>query len=150
MELQEEITKTLLDINEIWQGLLIQRQAAAGLVQDTMLYAKVLNYLRKNEDREVFQKDIEKDEGLNKSTVSMLLSNMEKQGLLERRNVERDARLKQIVMTPKGEEICDNVIRSLVEIDHVCYQGLSEMEEQQMLSLLRVIEGNLKNLAEQA
>ena len=125
MELQEQITQTMLDINDVWQKLLIRHQADAGLVQDTMLYAKVLNYLRKNEGREVFQKDIEKNEGLNKSTVSMLISNLEKQGLLERRSVERDARLKQIVMTPQGEEVCDRVIGSLIEIDKVCYEGLS-------------------------
>ena len=148
MELQEKITQTMLDINDIWHELLIQRQAAAGLDQDTMLYAKVLSYLRKNEGKEIFQKDIEKNEKLNKSTVSMLISNLEKQGLLERRSVERDARLKQIVMTLKGKKVCDKVVRSLAEIDKVCYEGLSEEEEEKMLSFLEVIENNLKNLTE--
>ena len=145
MELQKQIAKSILEINWIWKRTVIRRQAEAGLKQDTMLYARILNYVKKHENEEVFQKDIERDEALNKSTVSMILSNLEKEGLLERHNMRRDARLKRIKLTKKGEETYVRLNESLSEIDTAFTDGISEEEQETLLRLLAKVKENLKN-----
>ena len=144
MERQMQIGKAILDINCIWKRAVIHRQTEAGLRQDTMLYARILNYVKKNEDREVFQKDIERDENLNKSTVSMILSNLEKEKFLERRSMQRDARLKRIVLTEKGQETYKLLNQSLREIDNAFTEGLSSEEQETFLTLLSKVRDNMK------
>jgi DNA-binding MarR family transcriptional regulator len=62
----------------------------------------ILIFLNKHRDDEIFQYDIEKRFGIARSTASRVLGLMEKKGLIERRAVERDARLRRIVLTEKA------------------------------------------------
>lgn len=53
--------------------------------------------------REIYQKDIEEEFQIRKSTVTGILQLMEKNGFIYRESVEKDARLKRIVPTKKAE-----------------------------------------------
>ena len=68
----------------------------------TDLQGRILGFLYHNQDREIFQRDIEEHFYIRRSTVSRLLAGMEEQGLLQRIPVPRDARLKKLVMTPRA------------------------------------------------
>ena len=65
----------------------------------------ILNFLFRNEGRDVFQKDIEAEFNTRRSTATELLKQMEKNGLIRRVCVDYDARLKKIVVTDHAEEI---------------------------------------------
>lgn len=55
--------------------------------------------------REIYQKDIEEEFQIRKSTVTGILQLMEKNGFIYRESVEKDARLKRIVPTKKAEAL---------------------------------------------
>ena len=55
-----------------------------------------------NEDRDIFQRDLEEKFTITRSTTSRVLTLMEKKGLIERKSVDWDARLKKIVLTDKA------------------------------------------------
>ena len=65
----------------------------------------VIGYLYDNRDRDVFQRDIEKQFSVRRPTMTEILKLMEKNGLITRQSVSYDARLKKIVLTNKGIEI---------------------------------------------
>ena len=57
----------------------------------------IIGYLAHNQERPVYQKDLEKAFNVTRSTASKVLTLMEKKGFIERRAVKEDARLKEIV-----------------------------------------------------
>lgn len=68
----------------------------------------ILKFLKANETKDIFQRDIEKVLETTKSTCSKVLSTMEGKGLIKRVPVN-DARFNKICLTPLGEEILNDV-----------------------------------------
>ena len=91
----------------------------------------------------VYQKDLEQEFGITRSTASKVLSLMEKKGLIERRAVDRDARLKQIVLTPKAIELNKEVVHELNLFEKQLLNSFTEEEVQLLSSYLKRIEDNL-------
>lgn len=69
----------------------------------------VIGFIADNDDRNIFQRDIEAEFGIRRSTATGILQLMEKNGLLTREAVDYDARLKKLTLTPKALEIHDLV-----------------------------------------
>ena len=61
----------------------------------------IISYLCENEDKNIFQRDIERQFDLSRSTVSTILKELEKEGLIERKSVIIDARLKKSYLLKK-------------------------------------------------
>ncbi len=88
----------------------------------------VLGYLIRNKDKEIYQKDIEKEFDITKSTVTAILKNMEKNGHIERKFVEGDARLRQIVITEKGEMVHQIFFDNIMSVEDEINSLLTEEE----------------------
>ena len=81
---------------------------ASAIANDelTVMQKHVLKFvLLESLHRDLYQKDIEEEFQIRKSTVTGILKLMEKHGYIYRESVEKDARLKKIVPTPKAEEL---------------------------------------------
>lgn len=79
-----------------------QRLAQAGIDQVTGDQGRVIGYITHHQDQPVFQRDLEEEFRIRRSTATGILQLMEEKGLLERRPVEWDARLKQLCLTPQA------------------------------------------------
>jgi len=77
----------------------------------------ILNYLFYHQNEAVYQKDIEKEFSVHKSTISDLISNMEKHGYLLRHSPESDARYRSIELTDSGKEIVEGFKKELDKIE---------------------------------
>ena len=80
----------------------LRRRSAA--LQETLgmsgAQGNILNFiLVEGQKHSIYQKDIEKEFSINRSTTSEMLKLMCKKGMIEREEVECDARLKKIVLT---------------------------------------------------
>ena len=76
----------------------------------TGVQSRILGFIYHNsEKRDIFQKDIEEELDIRRSSVTSVLQLMEKNGYIERVSVSKDARLKKIILTEKGIEIQRNV-----------------------------------------
>ena len=62
----------------------------------------ILGYLSDHMDRDIYQRDLERQFSVTRSTMSKVLGLMEQKGLIERKSVVQDARLKKIVPTEKA------------------------------------------------
>jgi DNA-binding MarR family transcriptional regulator len=103
----------------------------------------IIGYLADNAHQEIFQKDIEEHFQITRSTVSRVLSLMEQKGLILRKAVERDARLKRIVLTDRALELCDIMRRESRHMESLLMQGFSQEEIEIFLSYLLRMKANI-------
>ena len=105
----------------------------------------IIVYLYKNEDKDLYQKDIEHEFGMTRSTVSSIISLMEQKNLIIREAVNGDARLKKIALTDVARKYAIDVINDLDNFEKKLSKNMSNEELESLEILLNKIE---KNLAE--
>lgn len=103
----------------------------------------IIAYLDTQRDHDVFQYDIERKFSITRSTASRVLSLMEKKGLITRESVERDARVRKIMLTAQGEQIAHDLRSDAALLESTLMQGFSERER---LELMRNLERMKLNL----
>lgn len=74
--------------------------------------------------RDVYQKDIEEEFQVRKSTVTGILKLMEKNGFIYRESVPWDARLKRIVPTKKAEALRPDILSHIQSSEAALTQGI--------------------------
>ena len=103
----------------------------------TGVQSRILGFISHNsEKRDIFQKDIEEDLDIRRSSVTSVLQLMEKNGCIERVSVSMDARLKKIIITEKGTEIQRNVWNLILELEKSLIDELSDEELDLLVSLI--------------
>ena len=103
-------------------------QAAFDGVDDhpTGVQGWIIGYLYRNRDKEVFQRDIQEQFSIRRSTVTGILQLMEKNGIIRRESVARDARLKSLVPTERAFELAEKVQDCFRLTDQMLTCGISE------------------------
>lgn len=96
----------------------------------------VFHYLITNKHRDVFQKDIEEEFGIRRSSVSAILSHMEEKGYINRSSVSHDARLKKITATSKGEKCLEESIRLITDFEKKLVSDIPKEELDTFYSVL--------------
>lgn len=109
---------------------------------NTWLLAYIAERTDKGQD--VFQKDIEEAFGITRSCVSKVISLMEQKGLIERREVEHDARLKKLVMTEEAARYAEKMREDAIEIEKKVTAGFTDEEKDKLLEFLNRIMTNLE------
>jgi DNA-binding MarR family transcriptional regulator len=103
----------------------------------TGVQGRILGFISHNsEKRDIFQKDIEEELDIRRSSVTSVLQLMEKNGHIERVSVCKDARLKKIILTEKGTEIQRNVKNLILELEKSLIDELSDEELDLLVSLI--------------
>lgn len=131
----------------------IMREMENGPLQEehrriTGMQRWMLGYLnRQPEGTEIFQRDVEKEFNIRRSTASGILRLMEKNGLIERRSVESDARLKRIVVTERARNFHRMVEEEIVRMEGVLTRGLSDGERAEFFRITDRISENLDAIA---
>lgn len=106
----------------------------------TGTHGYIVGYLKSREGEDVFQRDVEKQFSMRRSTASSILALMEKNGLIERQSVSCDARLKKIVLTDKANEYIALFEDEGKALEGILSQGFNSGE-------LAVLDEMLKRLA---
>lgn len=105
----------------------------------------IIGYIASHPDKDIFQKNIEEEFSLTRSTVSKVLKLMEEKGLIRRESVDNDARLKKLVLTEKSLEIHKRMSESHALLEERITRGFTEDEKQTLLDLLCRINRNLED-----
>ncbi|WP_395387548.1 MarR family winged helix-turn-helix transcriptional regulator [Pediococcus parvulus] len=86
----------------------------------------ILHYLLWNAGkREIYQRDVEKNFSIRRSSVTSLLKKLEDKQYITRESVEGDARLKQIVLTPRALKLRKSVIQGSYDFEDKLLQNVS-------------------------
>ena len=109
----------------------------------TPYHGRIIGYLYKNRDIDVFQRDIESHFGIRRSTVTKVLQAMENNGLIVRTAVLSDARLKKITLTRKAEDMHEHFREEIDSFEEMLSEGLSEAELECFFTVTEKIYNNL-------
>lgn len=95
-------------------------------------------------EQNIFQRDIEEEFNIRRSSATVMLQGLEQRGYIRRLPVESDARLKKIEVTEKARKLQQRV-RAEIDLFHEQLErNLSEEEKEQLFFLLDKIKQNLK------
>ncbi|MCM1468660.1 MAG: MarR family transcriptional regulator [Alistipes sp.] len=109
----------------------------------TMMQKWVLGYLVHHTDHDIYQKELEDNLNIGKSTLSEILRTMEKDGLVERVS---SGRCKKIVMTEKSTQIDKAIMRQIETTEEKLREGLSGEETD---TFIRIIKKMIENVKEE-
>ena len=105
-----------------------------------------LGYLHRNRDRDIFQKDFEKEFDIRRSTASHILSLIEENGMITRESVPYDARLKKIVLTEKAMNIEEEVMQFFDKLEQEFEKNITKEELEIFYSVLDKINDNIERI----
>lgn len=108
------------------------------------LHVWVLNFLFRNAEKDVFQRDIEAEFHIRRSTATEVLQAMEGTGLLHRVPVEYDARLKKIVLTDYAEEIRKQLGEQVERTEAQLTEGFTQEEIDAFFAYVDRFKANLE------
>ena len=128
-------------LNTAIERLLNQKLAEFGI---TYTQATVIGYLKRNQGKEIFQKDIEYHLGLNHSTVSILLRRMEDKQMVKIQCLDSDRRYKKVSITAQALEISEQISVIIQEITTLLLQGISSERQQQISQTMKQMIQNIK------
>ena len=104
----------------------------------------IMVYLLSNPDRNICQKDLEKETKLKKASITGTLDSLEDMGLIERVPSKEDRRKNYIVVTDKAKEIADDVVAHINKVNEIALKGINEEEQEILFSILERVSENLK------
>lgn len=112
----------------------------------TLMHTWIIGFLQDREDqgKDTFQKDIEIEFSINRSTTSEMLKLMCKKGMIERIPVSHDARLKKIVLTDQSREFNHQMGNQMRMMHERLVEGLSQEEIDTFIVLIDKLIDNIK------
>ncbi|WP_314061929.1 MarR family transcriptional regulator [uncultured Vagococcus sp.] len=94
--------------------------------QYTMIQFLFMDYIgRFSATTSVFQRDLESEFNIRRSTATGILQVLEKNKLIDRQTSKQDARLKEIILTTEGQAVFKDRRRELDTIDKHLIEGVS-------------------------
>lgn len=106
---------------------------------------RIISFLHDRDGQPTYQKDIEQEFGITRSTASRVLALMEYKGLLTRTGVSHDARLKRVELTDRARQCDDTMRKRGRELEEKVFAGFSDEELDLFMSFLTRIRDNAMN-----
>ena len=125
-------------------GIKRKMQQMAESMGITGTQSRVLQYIcEEGRHKEVFQRDIEEAFQIRRPTVTQIIQLMERNGLIVRESVERDARLKRLILTEKAYKIEQVMEGQMLDMENKLSRNISSEEKEMLLQILNKIRNNL-------
>lgn len=123
---------------------MIASSARKGMDELTMMHGWILGYLYHNQEKDIFQKDLENEFCISKSTVTNIIKLMEKKGYITRESVSSDARLKKLSLTDTGLMMHQMQVEILDEQEQRLKEMISEEELKIFLHTIHTLRSKIK------
>lgn len=111
----------------------------------SMIQRWIIGYLARQEE-DVYQKDLEKEFHIGKSTLTETLHVMEKNDLVVRYPSTKDSRCKKLMLTERGQGIHEEVERDIEQYERQLREGIGQEELEAFFCTIHKI---LKNAAKE-
>lgn len=112
----------------------------------TTTQMEILLYIFKNEDKDIYQKELENVLNLRRATVSGVLQTMEKNNLITRITDAEDTRTKKIILNEETRNIFFRQLKQFDEIEKVIVDGISEKELEVFFEVIQKMKNNVEKL----
>lgn len=104
----------------------------------------IIAFLSCNKDKDVFQKDVEREFDVTRSTASKVIDLMEQKGLVRRERVSCDARLKKLVLTEEAESISKLFENDIGRLEETLTKGFTDEEKEILCDFIVRMKTNLE------
>lgn len=107
---------------------LLMRNMEAYLKQQdiTVMQAWIIGCLYHHPDQDIFQRDLESEFSISRSTATNILQLMVRRGFLTREPVDYDDRLKKLCLTQKGRQVHEQLASHFPQLEQLLRRGISE------------------------
>ena len=109
----------------------------------TAMQKWIIGYLSDNDKKDIFQRDLEEEFSVRRSTATGILQLMEKNNLIKREPVSYDARLKKIVLTQKALDIQNEINQEIKAHDKKLSKNISKDDLEIFFKVMKQIRKNL-------
>lgn len=104
----------------------------------------IIAFLSCNKNKDVFQKDVEREFDVTRSTASKVIDLMEQKGLVRRERVSCDARLKKLVLTEEAESISKLFENDIGRLEETLTKGFTDEEKEILCDFIVRMKTNLE------
>lgn len=111
----------------------------------TPMQGWIIAFLYFHRDQVIYQKNLEAEFGIPKSTLATIMKQLDDRGYIQRKSAVHDTRLKQICLTEKGEQIQADFIRIFQIVEQGMCKGIPEEELKAFLLTGAKMRMNLEN-----
>ncbi len=118
--------------------------AKAKTKKITESQGRIIHFLYSRLHEDVYQKDIEKEFNIRRSTATVILQLMEKNGLITREVSASDGRLKKIILTKRAKDTYPIAHVEIVNAEKQAEKGISKKD---METFIRVAKQIAKNIS---
>ena len=88
----------------------------------------IIAYMARNVDHPVYQRDIEREFGITRSTTSKVIILMEKKGFIVRESATHDARLRELKLTERSRELVSMMGENANDTEKKLTEGFTDEE----------------------
>ena len=106
--------------------------------------AWIISYIAENYGRDIFQRDLEHEFDITRSTASKNVDLLVENGFIVREPVDYDARLKKLVLTEKAREVFKIMRNDRAALEEHMLRGFSDEEKIQLRAFLKRLASNLE------
>lgn len=105
---------------------------------------KLLYLISKNDG--IIQRDLAEMLDMRPSSLTEMISNLEKSSLVRREKDENDGRVMHVFLTDEGKKIIDNFIKAKDNMPDTVFNSLTVEEKEKMLELVNKVNLNLETI----
>lgn len=138
-----DIMKELRLLNFSIRKRLERTPARKELDSATGTHGWIICYLADNEGKDIYQRDLEREFGITRSTTSKMIGLMEKNGLVGREKVACDDRLKKIVLTEKSKRLAEKLHKDKLQTEKQLTKGFTPEELRTLNEYLQRMKENI-------
>ncbi len=109
----------------------------------TLEQVKIMQFLNNSGESGAYQKDIEQNFAIKRSSVTNILQNMEKRGLVTRVGDASDARIKRALLTQEGRDLSKTLKDFIYNLETII---LKDMTEEEMDLFKKLLEKSMSNV----
>lgn len=135
--------RSMVNLSRIWHRVIESQMSDLGL---SSIQSRLIGYLycQRQRGKNVFQKELEEEFKIRKSSITSVIQILEKKGVVRRVPVSGDARQKELVLTEEGIILQETVIERLDRLEAIVNDTMTLEERKVWISCIRKIETRLK------
>lgn len=119
-------------------------EEAEGIARMTDIQGRIISYLYESRAGEaVYQRDIEKQFNIRRSTATSILKRIERNGFIRRETSVGDARMKTLILTDKALRLCPRARAEILKAERQAAKGLSDAELALFFRTVEIIGRNI-------
>lgn len=114
----------------------------------TLVQMRTLGFLLISPDQELYQKDVERELNIRRSTATELLNVLERDGYLRREVVVSDKRLKRLIPTQKAKDLGMRIFQDMQNMEKLLSKDIAQEDLEVFYRVTAQMKRNLKGEGE--